>query len=145
MNGNSTCTAVQVPSYMECQVCFDTWSSPVQLTPCGHIFCAHCARGSDGRCGICRAHITTSAPASDAIFLATEVVPVVCSSCGWRGTRKQGNSHRCNVKDTHTVYERYPQRTDEEWMQAVRGSPMPQAQAGSGEASGATVINGIPL
>lgn len=115
MSKNS-CTAVNVPGYLECQICFDSWRNPVQVLKCGHIFCSHCATANGSRCFICRGDITGTQAPDEKIIQAALSVPVVCSSCGWRGTRGEGETHRCDSRMTHSHYTRYPQHTDEEWV-----------------------------
>ncbi|KPA79205.1 hypothetical protein ABB37_05694 [Leptomonas pyrrhocoris] len=115
MNRN-TCTAVHVPSHMECQVCFDSWTSPTQLLKCGHIFCENCVSPSTTRCSICHATVTGFTKPSASIMEASMNIPVLCSSCGWRGTRKASLVHRCDPGQTHSPYMTQPPMTNEEWV-----------------------------
>lgn len=119
---NNTCTAVSTPAQLECQICLDTWRNPIQLLPCGHIFCARCVSGGAGaKCHVCQVPVTGTEKPSAAITAATAAVPVVCSSCGWRGTRREAEAHRCDSRDTNSTYDTYPQRTDEEWLRVATG------------------------
>jgi hypothetical protein len=43
-------------------------------------------------------------------------VPVLCSSCGWRGSRKASLTHRCDPGQTHSPYMVQRPMTDEEWV-----------------------------
>ncbi|KPI83521.1 hypothetical protein ABL78_7437 [Leptomonas seymouri] len=115
MNKN-TCTAVKVPLHMECQVCFDSWTNPTQLLKCGHIFCENCVPPVTMRCSMCYATVTSYSKPSAAIVEASMNVPVLCSSCGWRGSRKASLAHRCDPGQTHSPYMTQYPMTDEEWM-----------------------------
>ncbi|CAJ1014883.1 Zinc finger, C3HC4 type (RING finger)/RING-type zinc-finger containing protein, putative [Leishmania lindenbergi] len=121
MNKN-TCTAVHVPAHIECQVCYDTWTNPVQLLKCGHIFCRNCAPPATTRCAICHSTVAGFAMPSEGIIEASMNVPVLCTSCGWRGTRKASLSHQCNPGQTHSLYITQPPMTDREWVEfALQG------------------------
>ncbi|KAG5478270.1 hypothetical protein CUR178_04985 [Leishmania enriettii] len=112
----STCTAVHVPLHIECQVCYDTWTNPVQLLKCGHIFCRNCAPPKTTRCAICHSTVLGFAMPSEGVVEASMNVPVLCTSCGWRGTRKASLSHRCDSGLTHSSYTTQPPMTDREWV-----------------------------
>lgn len=112
----STCTAVNVPSHMECLICYDSWTNPTQLLKCGHIFCENCVSASTKRCSICYATVTGFTKPSAAIVDASLDVPVLCSSCGWRGTRKASLTHRCDPGQTHSPYMTQHPMSDEEWV-----------------------------
>ncbi|KAG5477790.1 hypothetical protein LSCM1_05089 [Leishmania martiniquensis] len=112
----STCTAVHVPLHIECQVCYDSWTNPVQLLKCGHIFCQSCAPPTTTRCAICYSTVSGFAMLSEGVVEATMNVAVLCTSCGWRGTRKASLSHRCNPALTHSSYTTQPPMTDREWV-----------------------------
>ncbi|CCW62592.1 unnamed protein product [Phytomonas sp. EM1] len=111
----NACTAVHVAAHLECQVCFDTWSDPIQLN-CGHIFCMHCVPASITRCHICNTRILAMQPPGEYIVQETLKVPVLCSSCGWRGTRKMASAHRCDSREVHSMFESYPRLNDDEWF-----------------------------
>lgn len=121
MNRN-TCTAVNMPTHLECQVCFDTWTNPVQLLKCGHIFCRNCAPPSTTRCTICNAAVAGFSIPSEGVIEASMSVPVLCTSCSWRGTRKASLAHQCDSGHTHSMYEERPAMTDREWVEyALQG------------------------
>ncbi|CCW65974.1 unnamed protein product [Phytomonas sp. Hart1] len=119
----NACTAVHVAAHMECQVCFDTWSHPMQLN-CGHIFCEHCVPTCVTHCHICHSHIFGMHPPSDHIIEETLKVPVLCSSCGWRGTRKASEAHRCDSREVHSMFESYPQLSDDDWFKIATNQPL---------------------
>lgn len=115
MNKNM-CMAVNVPPHMECQVCYDSWTNPTQLLRCGHIFCENCISPSTTRCSICYATVTGFTKPSTAIVEASMNVPVLCSSCGWRGTRRASLIHHCDPGQTHSPYMTQQPMTCEEWV-----------------------------
>ena len=41
---------------IECAVCLEPWDRPVELQPCGHVFCGGCAERLD-KCPDCRGRI----------------------------------------------------------------------------------------
>lgn len=130
----NTCTATNVPSHLECQVCLDAWRDPVQLLKCGHIFCRACVPPSSTRCPQCRGDVTGFQTPGEEIVAATWRVSVVCSSCGWRGTRQASETHRCDSRETHTAYAQYPKRTDIEWVQ-IATDPKSEGMVRDAEAS----------
>ncbi|CAG9574608.1 Zinc_finger_C3HC4_type_(RING_finger)_containing_protein_putative [Leishmania major strain Friedlin] len=152
----STCTAVQVPKHIQCQVCYDTWTNPVQLLKCGHIFCRHCAPPTTTRCAICHTTVSGFAMPSEGITEASMSVTVLCTSCGWRGNRKASLSHQCNPSLTYSSYVTQPQMNDREWVEFAlqgRNSAVLDAAAHrvhqdalpSSEAITADAVEGIPL
>ncbi|KAH9597219.1 hypothetical protein LSM04_005744 [Trypanosoma melophagium] len=107
------CRVFEAPKDLTCQVCFDSFQQPTQLFACGHIFCKVCVEGAT-KCPTCRSQIDYKKPATELIQKAVELLPVVCSSCAWRGTRAQSHSHRCDTNNTNSLYSNYPRLTDEE-------------------------------
>ncbi|RNC42290.1 EF hand [Trypanosoma cruzi] len=109
----SCCRSLNAPDALTCQVCLDSFQNPTQLFICGHIFCEACVQGAS-TCPTCRGRIEYSKPAPDSVLQAVLLLPVSCGSCGWQGTRKQSQAHRCGIKDTHSIYNKYPHLSDEE-------------------------------
>ncbi|KAK7195605.1 Zinc finger, C3HC4 type (RING finger) containing protein [Novymonas esmeraldas] len=155
MNRN-TCTAVHVPTHLECQVCYDTWTHPVQLRKCGHIFCRNCVPPTTPECVVCRTAVTGFVAPSDGVCEASMNVPVMCSSCGWQGTRKASLSHQCDSCQTHSSYRPLPAMTDSEWVALALEERNGAASAGAGHpvhqsalpvhaAISADTMPGIPL
>ncbi|ORC88766.1 EF hand [Trypanosoma theileri] len=107
------CRALETPKDLTCQVCFDSFQQPTQLFVCGHIFCKVCVEGAT-KCPTCRSQIDYTKPATELIQRAVELLPVVCRSCAWRGTRAGSHSHRCETNNTQTLYSQYPRVSDEE-------------------------------
>lgn len=73
-------------------------------------------------------------------------VPVKCGSCGWRGTRKASECHRCGVADTQSDMAVYPDRCDEEIVRQIEEA-MRGGGGGGGGRSGAppVVMQGVCL
>lgn len=116
------CVAIQEIASLTCQVCFDTWSNPVQLLPCRHTFCAKCVPPSVLDCPLCKSLVQQRGLPEEGIMNASELVRVRCGGCGWEGTRKASFAHHCGVNDTHSKLESYPEQTDEEILLALRGA-----------------------
>ncbi|RNF07570.1 EF hand [Trypanosoma conorhini] len=109
----SCCRALGPPEALTCQVCLDSFQSPTQVFICGHIFCESCIRGAT-TCPTCRGHVEYTKPAPNSVRQGVLLLPVMCGSCGWQGTRQQSQTHRCGTKDTQSVYSSYPRLSDEE-------------------------------
>eukprot|EP00796_Vickermania_ingenoplastis_P011303 gene11303-7835_t len=116
----NSCSAIDADPSLECQICFDTWRHPVQLDPCGHIFCAKCVTSSCSKCPSCREPIVKKREPPMEVLVAVENVRVLCGGCGWKGTRKAAEHHRCGSRDTHTELERHLERSDEEIVEELR-------------------------
>ncbi|GET88982.1 zinc finger, C3HC4 type (RING finger)/EF-hand domain pair, putative [Leishmania tarentolae] len=79
---------------LTCAVCLDSWKDPIELSPCGHIFCKACAT-SLKECPVCRKPIeSTKTPNRTLVNMALQI-QVRCRQCQWKGTREQGMSHVC--------------------------------------------------
>ncbi|RNF07239.1 EF hand [Trypanosoma rangeli] len=121
----SCCRAFSAPEALTCQVCLDSFQNPTQVFICGHIFCESCIRGATN-CPTCRGHVEYTKPGPYSVAQGVLVLPVMCGSCGWQGTRQQSLAHRCGTKDTQSVYSSYPHLSDEELrrraMNPSRGS-----------------------
>ncbi|KAG5478031.1 hypothetical protein LSCM4_05429 [Leishmania orientalis] len=88
------CIGENFSEELTCAVCLDSWKDPIELAPCGHIFCKACAEGLK-ECPVCRGPISsTKAPNRTLVNIAKQI-QVKCARCGWRGTREKGMSHAC--------------------------------------------------
>ncbi|KAK7195603.1 Zinc finger C3HC4 type (RING finger) protein [Novymonas esmeraldas] len=88
------CVGEDFSEELTCAVCLDSWKDPIELAPCGHIFCKECASGLKD-CPVCRDHIaSTKAPNRTLVNMALQI-RVKCMRCGWKGKREQGMSHVC--------------------------------------------------
>ncbi|PBJ75511.1 hypothetical protein BCY84_11090 [Trypanosoma cruzi cruzi] len=88
--------ATECNEELRCALCLDSWKDPVELVPCGHIFCAICVRGMNP-CPICRQSVANNKRPNRTLVNLALAVPVKCASCSWTGTREQGNSHTCRT------------------------------------------------
>ncbi|KEG12036.1 EF hand [Trypanosoma grayi] len=79
---------------MRCALCLDSWKNPIELVPCGHIFCKECVDDLDS-CPMCRQRPTNTKKPNRTLVNMALAIPVKCASCGWTGTREQGDSHTC--------------------------------------------------
>lgn len=85
------------PKDIECSICLDSWSDPVELQPCGHIYCRKCVARCQS-CPECRAKIaSTTTPNRILINLANQVT-VSCNECPWTGNREE--SERAHPKSS---------------------------------------------
>ncbi|RNE98043.1 EF hand [Trypanosoma conorhini] len=88
--------ATECSEELRCALCLDSWQDPVELVPCGHIFCTKCVKGVY-TCPICREPVTGSKRPNRVLVNLALAVPVKCSACGWTGTREGGSSHTCSA------------------------------------------------
>lgn len=87
---------------VRCAICLDPWTDPVELAPCGHVFCRRCASASSsalpfgGVCPTCRAALQPRLVEPNRILrnIADDVV-VRCQQCGWRGAHARRFHHPC--------------------------------------------------
>ncbi|ORC76862.1 uncharacterized protein TM35_002881000 [Trypanosoma theileri] len=77
-----------------CAICCDSWKDPIEMVPCGHIFCRACVKDVK-TCPLCRGSVTNMTRPNRTLVNISLAVPVKCVTCGWTGTREQGNSHVC--------------------------------------------------
>lgn len=79
---------------LTCAVCLDSWKDPIELSPCGHIFCKECASNLK-ECPVCRKKIESSSQPNRTLVNMALQIRVKCMRCGWQGTREQGMHHEC--------------------------------------------------
>ncbi|CBZ27467.1 conserved hypothetical protein [Leishmania mexicana MHOM/GT/2001/U1103] len=88
------CIGEDFSEELTCAVCLDSWKDPVELMPCGHIFCKACATDLK-ECPVCRDSVrSTKAPNRTLVNMALQI-QVKCRRCQWKGTREQGMTHVC--------------------------------------------------
>lgn len=117
----NSCVAIEIIPSLTCQVCLDTWTNPIKLVPCGHIFCAQCGPPGIEACPLCKCHVEWRDLPEEDIIQTSDLVRVKCGGCGWKGSRKASTAHRCGVRDTHSELESFPHQSDEELLQELRG------------------------
>lgn len=92
---------------LTCPMCLDSWRHPVELIPCGHIFCTECSLQGEEvmkQCPICRADVTTSQTPHRTLVNMALRIPVTCSLCQWKGSREASYTHNCaSPADAKTV------------------------------------------
>lgn len=86
--------ATNCPDELCCALCLDSWKNPVELQPCGHIFCQECI-GAPRVCPVCRAPVNCTKQPHRSLVNLAQNLPVRCSSCGWTGRREGSDSHTC--------------------------------------------------
>jgi Ca2+-binding EF-hand superfamily protein len=88
------CVGQDFSEELTCAVCLDSWKDPIELSPCGHIFCRECASGLK-ECPVCREKIESSSQPNRTLVNMALQIRVKCMRCGWQGTREQGMRHVC--------------------------------------------------
>ncbi|KPA79210.1 hypothetical protein ABB37_05697 [Leptomonas pyrrhocoris] len=91
---STLCVGQDFCEELTCAVCLDSWKEPIELSPCGHIFCRECAVGLK-ECPVCRKKIESSNQPNRTLVNMALQIPVKCMRCGWQGTREQGMRHEC--------------------------------------------------
>ena len=85
--------AVDCPKEVECAICLDVWTDPIQLIPCGHVYCKKCVSKLD-KCPQCRTDIRSHKFPQSRIRREAGDVLVECPACGWQGTKRQAEDHK---------------------------------------------------
>lgn len=94
----ATIYAIEYSEELVCPLCLDTWKSPQEVQPCGHIFCDECFPKNASTCPICRGNVEgLKAPHRTLVALAL-AVKVRCERCGWEGSRESSLHHKCDKK-----------------------------------------------
>ena len=81
-------------SNLECSVCLCLWHLPVELRPCGHIFCSSCVDRLTS-CPECRADVAAREPPNRIILNMISLARGKCDACCWVGTHEQFEGHAC--------------------------------------------------
>eukprot|EP00672_Neobodo_designis_P028897 CAMPEP_0174835500 /NCGR_PEP_ID=MMETSP1114-20130205/5436_1 /TAXON_ID=312471 /ORGANISM="Neobodo designis, Strain CCAP 1951/1" /LENGTH=417 /DNA_ID=CAMNT_0016069449 /DNA_START=35 /DNA_END=1288 /DNA_ORIENTATION=+ len=79
---------------IECAVCLEPWDGPVELAPCGHVFCAACAQPLQ-RCPDCRQQIRARKDPNRILCNLANAAQMRCEACQWVGSREASRGHRC--------------------------------------------------
>ncbi|TPP44940.1 EF-hand domain pair family protein [Leishmania donovani] len=120
------CLGEDFSEELTCAVCLDSWKDPVELMPCGHIFCKACATGLK-ECPVCRDPIrSTKAPNRTLVNMALQIrvkpppAPASSSSAAY--------DYRAPVPSACANYGDYtaPPNLEDFW---TSGAPAPPATA----------------
>lgn len=130
---------------LECALCLDSWKNPVELVPCGHIFCSECLPEKTKKCPLCRGAITSRKPPHRTLVNLALELTVQCSQCGWKGAREQSATHTCSPpeKPKEEVKETTPAKKTEGKVKRpskVNGSAK-SSKAGTASSSGGASPN----
>lgn len=91
-----------------CPICQDSWADPVELVPCGDIFCQACIREARARhgaqpmimenfqCPQCHTVVQSEKKPNRMLLNTVLEVEVECRYCQWRGTREASSQHDCD-------------------------------------------------
>lgn len=97
-----------------CPLCHDSWADPVELVPCGDIFCKQCidaARAQHAaqpmimqsfQCPLCQTVLQSEKKPNRMLLNSVLMIEVECRYCHWRGTREsseQQQQHTCTGAD----------------------------------------------
>ncbi|TPP52364.1 Zinc finger, C3HC4 type (RING finger) family protein [Leishmania donovani] len=95
-----------------CPLCHDSWADPVELVPCGDIFCKRCigaARAQHAaqpmimqnfQCPLCQTVLQSEKKPNRMLLNSVLMIEVECRYCHWRGTRESSEQqHTCTGVD----------------------------------------------
>ncbi|GET85660.1 hypothetical protein, conserved [Leishmania tarentolae] len=95
-----------------CPLCHDSWADPVELVPCGDIFCKQCidaARSQHAaqpmimqnfQCPLCQTVLQREKKPNRMLLNSVLMIEVECRYCHWRGTRESSEQqHTCTGVD----------------------------------------------
>ena len=87
------------PIEMECGVCVSPWSDPLELVPCGHVYCHGCvSQLPKNSCPHCRGAFTGYKTPHRSLLNMLHSLSVKCNLCGWSGHREHHGHHACSPK-----------------------------------------------
>ena len=90
-----------------CPICQDSWADPVELVPCGDIFCLSCISAARAQhaaqpmimenfqCPQCHTVVQSEKKPNRMLLNTVLEVEVECQYCKWRGTREMSSQHEC--------------------------------------------------
>jgi Ca2+-binding EF-hand superfamily protein len=90
-----------------CPLCQDSWANPVELVPCGDIFCQACISAArtehaaqpmimeNFQCPQCHTVVQSEKKPNRMLLNTVLEVEVECRYCHWRGTREASSQHEC--------------------------------------------------
>jgi hypothetical protein len=76
------------PDDVECVVCLNPWTKPLEIQPCGHIFCLNCIE-TVPKCPSCRGDIVSRREPNRVLRNIVNSLPGRCTRCNWKGVRGQ--------------------------------------------------------
>jgi hypothetical protein len=85
---------------IQCTVCHTPWENPVELKPCGHVFCRECIANPE-ECPFCLASVKSAQKPTQALIDLINEVFVMCEHCDWAGSRQQAKMHMCRGRQRH--------------------------------------------
>jgi hypothetical protein len=86
---------------IKCSVCLDSWSKPLVVKPCDHVFCRHCVRDMN-KCPECRGPITSFELPHRFMLKHSESVQVRCIECDATMSRAESYAHSCKPASVKT-------------------------------------------
>lgn len=97
------CMGEDFSEELTCGLCLDSWKEPIELTPCGHIFCKECFTSLHTtecpmRCGA----VASQRKPNRTLVNMSLAVQVRCPTCDWTGTRETSMNHVCRSKVNNT-------------------------------------------
>jgi hypothetical protein len=82
------------PHDIMCSICRDPWDDPVELRPCGHVFCKNCIGTMLPKCPDCRQAIQARNVPNRVLLNIAQNVKVRCELCNWVGSREESKTHK---------------------------------------------------
>lgn len=95
-----------------CPLCQNVWDNPVELDPCGDIFCGACLKvdrirqskqmgaNTPFRCPTCESEVQQEKQPNRVLVNVAGDVVVRCSECRWEGARRVASKHTCATGGT---------------------------------------------
>lgn len=98
------CVGEDFSEELMCALCLDSWKEPVEMVPCGHIFCKECASILKS-CPVCRGSIEGQRTPNRTLVNLALSVRVKCRTCGWKGTREESLHHKCGAPSYSDIFD----------------------------------------
>lgn len=86
---------------VQCFVCRAPWQDPVELRPCGHVFCLECLHDDIEQCPQCDAALAEVIQPTKALIQLVSEVRVMCEHCDWSGDREDVAKHMCRGRQCY--------------------------------------------
>ena len=87
---------IDIAKHVTCSLCLEPWTKPLEVQPCGHIFCTKCILQLEApKCPECRSAVEAIAEPHRVLVNLTCDLPVKCDHCEWTGTHGSSAEHKC--------------------------------------------------
>lgn len=136
----------EIDSLFLCPICQDSWADPVELVPCGDIFCQSCINAARAQhaaqpmimenfqCPQCHTVVQSEKKPNRMLLNTVLEVEVECCYCHWRGTREASSHHECEEGKQHKAAEAAAAPTSTPLLQQQQQQQSPDVQLSSSTA-----------